>query len=256
MGRWSHLDSDDERLPTGMTRIGYDADSQTYTYRDSDGSTWEGPPGHRYGSLSKVGAPPRPSRAMTYTAPTVSKSWDGEKTWGYGDGKNSLDDDSSDDSDTLAEKVDLAQPSPTELTSEKPRTKPTPKALLATKPLPPLPHAVTSEKHEDSSDEYSVVLDAKASPTTPAPKGEEHRHKRREIRNDERQKLQRRGTISKITNYLRRNSSTRESNQSNGSESKGFGRSATGHEAGEMKNGRKREVTFDEILTPPGRSKK
>ncbi|MCJ1404064.1 hypothetical protein MMC11_007289 [Xylographa trunciseda] len=56
MGRWSHYDEDDYRLPNGMQRVGYDADSQTYTYQDSDGSYWEGAPGARYGGLRQVGA--------------------------------------------------------------------------------------------------------------------------------------------------------------------------------------------------------
>lgn len=34
----SRYDSDEERLPEGMERIGYDADTETYTYRDADGS--------------------------------------------------------------------------------------------------------------------------------------------------------------------------------------------------------------------------
>ncbi|KAJ4303986.1 hypothetical protein N0V88_001589 [Collariella sp. IMI 366227] len=63
MGRWSHLDTDEERLPDGMTRIGYDADTQVYTYRDSDGSYWEGAPGVQYGKLHRVrdATPPLPS---------------------------------------------------------------------------------------------------------------------------------------------------------------------------------------------------
>jgi len=54
MGRWSYYDTDYERLPAGMERIGYDADTGIYTYRDSDGSLWEGASGARYGSLTKV----------------------------------------------------------------------------------------------------------------------------------------------------------------------------------------------------------
>ncbi|KAI0137027.1 hypothetical protein BJ170DRAFT_589978 [Xylariales sp. AK1849] len=60
MGRWSHYDTDEERLPEGMTRIGYDADDQTYTYRDTDGSTWESAPGSQYGRLTRVSGPPQP----------------------------------------------------------------------------------------------------------------------------------------------------------------------------------------------------
>lgn len=59
--RFSQYDTDEERLPEGMQRIGYDADTQTYTFRDADGSTWEGPPGARYGSLTKISEPPKPS---------------------------------------------------------------------------------------------------------------------------------------------------------------------------------------------------
>ncbi|KAH8675380.1 hypothetical protein BX600DRAFT_507624 [Xylariales sp. PMI_506] len=59
MGRWSQYDTDEERLPEGMTRIGYDADEQTYTYRDSDGSIWESVPGSRYGPLTRISGPPQ-----------------------------------------------------------------------------------------------------------------------------------------------------------------------------------------------------
>ncbi|KAK3942334.1 hypothetical protein QBC46DRAFT_74042 [Diplogelasinospora grovesii] len=59
MGRWSHLDSDADRLPEGMTRVGYDADTQVYTYRDdADGSLWEGAPGSVYGRLTRVSSGP------------------------------------------------------------------------------------------------------------------------------------------------------------------------------------------------------
>ncbi|KAI0850318.1 hypothetical protein F5Y00DRAFT_233082 [Daldinia vernicosa] len=43
MGRWSYLDTDEERLPHGIKRIGYDADDREYTFFDtSDGSIWVG----------------------------------------------------------------------------------------------------------------------------------------------------------------------------------------------------------------------
>ena len=58
MGRWSHYDTDEERLPEGMQRIGYDADEQIYTYRDADGSIWESAPGNQYGRLTRVSGPP------------------------------------------------------------------------------------------------------------------------------------------------------------------------------------------------------
>jgi hypothetical protein len=57
MGRFSHLDTDEERLPEGMQRIGYDADTETYTFQDVDGNIWEGPPGSRHGHLTRVSGP-------------------------------------------------------------------------------------------------------------------------------------------------------------------------------------------------------
>ncbi|KAK1989966.1 LysM domain-containing protein [Colletotrichum falcatum] len=54
MPRSSHLDTDEERLPHGMRRVGYDADTQVYTYQDTDGSYWEGAPGQQYGQLRQV----------------------------------------------------------------------------------------------------------------------------------------------------------------------------------------------------------
>jgi LysM repeat protein len=54
MSRFSQYDSDAERLPEGMSRTGYDADTQRYQYQDADGSSWQGPPGSRYGRLERV----------------------------------------------------------------------------------------------------------------------------------------------------------------------------------------------------------
>jgi hypothetical protein len=44
---------DEHRLPEGMQRVGYDADTQVYTYQDADGSYWEGAEGARYGNLRR-----------------------------------------------------------------------------------------------------------------------------------------------------------------------------------------------------------
>lgn len=65
MGRWAYLDTDEERLPEGMRRVGYDARTQTYTYRDADGSAWEGVPGARYGRLQRANTEPRRAVAAT-----------------------------------------------------------------------------------------------------------------------------------------------------------------------------------------------
>ncbi|KAG6009739.1 hypothetical protein E4U21_001487 [Claviceps maximensis] len=55
MSRFSHYDADQDRLPDGMRRIGYDADTQIYTFQDDDGSYWESAPGCQYGQLTRVG---------------------------------------------------------------------------------------------------------------------------------------------------------------------------------------------------------
>lgn len=44
---------DEYRLPDGMQRVGYDADEQRYTYRDTDGTLWEGEEGETYGTLHR-----------------------------------------------------------------------------------------------------------------------------------------------------------------------------------------------------------
>ncbi|TDZ17945.1 hypothetical protein C8034_v010162 [Colletotrichum sidae] len=62
MSRFSRYDTDEERLPEGMQRVGYDADSQVYTYQDADGSYWEGAPGNQYGQLTQVSAGGRETR--------------------------------------------------------------------------------------------------------------------------------------------------------------------------------------------------
>lgn len=65
MGRWAYLDSDEERLPEGMTRVGYDADEGVYTYRDANGSRWQGVPGSQYGPMFRVKEPSHSSQPST-----------------------------------------------------------------------------------------------------------------------------------------------------------------------------------------------
>ncbi|KAH9486070.1 hypothetical protein JR316_0000134 [Psilocybe cubensis] len=57
MGRWTQYDEDEYRLPEGVKRIGYDADSGRYLFR-SGGSIWQGPVGAEYGELTKVDSVP------------------------------------------------------------------------------------------------------------------------------------------------------------------------------------------------------
>ncbi|KAI0476822.1 carbohydrate-binding module family 50 protein [Xylaria cf. heliscus] len=78
MTRWSEYDTDEERLPEGMQRVGYDADTQVYTFRDADGSLWESAPGNQYGRLRRVSDGDNdddgssPSQPLTYGGPEGS----------------------------------------------------------------------------------------------------------------------------------------------------------------------------------------
>ncbi|KAI5120839.1 hypothetical protein M0805_007026 [Coniferiporia weirii] len=69
MGRWTQYDEDDYRLPEGMTRVGYDADTQKYTFKDQNGNYWEGLAGAEYGELRKVGDEQGSSADIEATAP-------------------------------------------------------------------------------------------------------------------------------------------------------------------------------------------
>ncbi|KAJ7242048.1 hypothetical protein C8J57DRAFT_1477568 [Mycena rebaudengoi] len=49
MGRWTQFEEDSYRLPEGMKRVAYDADTARYTFRDRDGRVYVGPSGEDYG---------------------------------------------------------------------------------------------------------------------------------------------------------------------------------------------------------------
>lgn len=79
--KWDYYDTDEERLPEGMIRIGYDADDQVYTYRDADGSIWEGAPGCKYGGLTKISSPPRSRQSRdSETTSQAGKGQDNESS--------------------------------------------------------------------------------------------------------------------------------------------------------------------------------
>ncbi|KAF8062376.1 hypothetical protein FPV67DRAFT_268316 [Lyophyllum atratum] len=54
MGRWTQFEEDSYRLPEGMKRIGYDADTKVYTFRDRNGALYLGEPEAHYGTLTPV----------------------------------------------------------------------------------------------------------------------------------------------------------------------------------------------------------
>jgi hypothetical protein len=63
MTNYSQYDEDEYRLPEGMTRTGYDADTQVYFYRDAQGKVYQGAPGNQYGIL-RPGSSTVPTTAL------------------------------------------------------------------------------------------------------------------------------------------------------------------------------------------------
>ncbi|KAJ7046871.1 hypothetical protein C8F04DRAFT_212644 [Mycena alexandri] len=55
MGRWTQYDEDSYRLPEGMVRVGYDADTGEYTFRDRSGTYFNGVSGCHYGPMRPQG---------------------------------------------------------------------------------------------------------------------------------------------------------------------------------------------------------
>lgn len=49
-----------------MKRIGYDADTMIYTFRDEKGKIYQGPPGSDYGTLTPVSNNARSSRPEAF----------------------------------------------------------------------------------------------------------------------------------------------------------------------------------------------
>ncbi|KAI1413652.1 hypothetical protein F5Y13DRAFT_189088 [Hypoxylon sp. FL1857] len=70
--RWD-IDGEEERLPHGFRRVGYDADMGYYLYRDSEGALWRGPAGSRYGELTRLSGPTQPQPAVRPTTPPPRK---------------------------------------------------------------------------------------------------------------------------------------------------------------------------------------
>ncbi|THH08347.1 hypothetical protein EW145_g2765 [Phellinidium pouzarii] len=84
MGRWTQYDEDNYRLPEGMSRVGYDADTQKYFFKDQNGDYWEGSEGAEYGELRKVGDEESNGADLEATAPARA---DGYQALATGDGE-------------------------------------------------------------------------------------------------------------------------------------------------------------------------
>ena len=61
-GHTNTVSQEEGRLPDGMESVGYDADTEVYTYQDSDGYYYQSEPGVRYGLLRPTG-----TRGHSYT---------------------------------------------------------------------------------------------------------------------------------------------------------------------------------------------
>ncbi|OAX41094.1 hypothetical protein K503DRAFT_767959 [Rhizopogon vinicolor AM-OR11-026] len=74
MSRFTQFDEDSYRLPEGVKRIAYDADTQQYTFRDPSGQLYQNAPGENYGVLKPVSTPATPRRRVTITGELATPS--------------------------------------------------------------------------------------------------------------------------------------------------------------------------------------
>ncbi|KAK3368525.1 hypothetical protein B0H63DRAFT_488626 [Podospora didyma] len=235
MGRWSHLDTDEERLPSGMKRIGYDADTQVYSYRDSDGSYWEGAPGCQYGKLHRATeqhAPPLPSIHIADDIRGEEKPYVLHDFYDDGD-----DDDGGDDGiDGYDDEKAVTRPKQARLSGSHAHQQ-------ASKRLPKLP----ADEGDASSDD-EIWIEKHRAEVAVSPVGEEHRFKQLQ----ERQQTQTRprdraGPLSRLYSFFAPGSNdTAESHTK-----KQLSRATTVREASSQEKPptrRKRATTFDEIL--------
>ncbi|KAG9317004.1 hypothetical protein JVU11DRAFT_1184 [Chiua virens] len=65
--RFSQYNEDSYRLPEGIRRIAYDADTQRYTFRDRSGQLYTSASGEEYGVLKPVSGPLPHRRNVTIT---------------------------------------------------------------------------------------------------------------------------------------------------------------------------------------------
>ncbi|KAJ7216452.1 hypothetical protein GGX14DRAFT_496109 [Mycena pura] len=74
MGRWTQYDEDPYRLPEGVQRVAYDADTARYTFRDDQGNMYLGPAHEQYGTLTLVGKSRPPSDTTSADRPQAFAS--------------------------------------------------------------------------------------------------------------------------------------------------------------------------------------
>ncbi|KZP07275.1 hypothetical protein FIBSPDRAFT_875674 [Athelia psychrophila] len=78
MGKWSQYDEDSHRLPEGVIRTGYDADTKKYTFHDkATGQRYQSGARQRYGTLEPVDASSTPAGA----ADAYCESWEEVLDW-------------------------------------------------------------------------------------------------------------------------------------------------------------------------------
>ncbi|KAH7903326.1 hypothetical protein BJ138DRAFT_164523 [Hygrophoropsis aurantiaca] len=67
MHSFTQFDEDSYRLPEGVKRIAYDADTERYTFRDRSGQLYQNSPGENYGNLIAISTPLPRRRRVTVT---------------------------------------------------------------------------------------------------------------------------------------------------------------------------------------------
>ncbi|KJA25223.1 hypothetical protein HYPSUDRAFT_64809 [Hypholoma sublateritium FD-334 SS-4] len=73
--RWTQHEEDSCRLPEGFRRIGYDADTRRYLFKDKHGALYQGEPGAEYGTMKPF---PKTTSAFERSRPSAFSSSDDE----------------------------------------------------------------------------------------------------------------------------------------------------------------------------------
>ncbi|KAF7371133.1 hypothetical protein MSAN_00748600 [Mycena sanguinolenta] len=144
MGRWTQYNEDSTRLPEGMKRIGYDADTARYTFCDREGNIYMGPAHEEYGLLSLV----RKSGRSRPASPTDDR---------FASDQCSLPDTSESDSELSESELSVSVPTPAKTFHDL-----LPPHLIASPS--PLPSSAASPRRSPSAE--SSLDDASPSPAT------------------------------------------------------------------------------------------
>ncbi|TFK25415.1 hypothetical protein FA15DRAFT_668487 [Coprinopsis marcescibilis] len=91
--RWTQKDEDSNRLPEGVKRVAYDADSSKYTFKDRKGTLYTNDAGDQYGHLKPI---LNPAKKVETERPEAFNQTDGQERYIPQDRSPLVDDSDSD----------------------------------------------------------------------------------------------------------------------------------------------------------------